>query len=1102
MSKFATKVASVVLTATTVISLSGFGSFAGVASAQTMDVASLMAQIQALQAQLAAMSGAPAMTGSCTFTRNLTVGSRGADVTCLQNVLGISPATGYFGSITKGKVMAWQAANGLPNTGYFGALSRAKFAAMGTPAMPGGPVMTPPPVVNTGSSLWVAAGAGAPTGSIIAGAGQVAASRVSFTAPATTGVTITGLTFTKAGVVSDSNISNLYLADVGTGAIVAQYQSLTQGVATFSGLMLNVAAGQTWWGELRADVSTSATSGNTISFDLTGVTTAGNVAVGGLPVKGNLLTVTTVNNPAIATLTLTANAVGTTVDAGTNSVLISSWTANVTNSAVNLRSLQFSFVGSANAADIRNLRLLVNGTQVATLANAATETVFSLGNNPSNLKTGQSTIQIFADVAGSPNRTFTLSLLQPYKVNAVDTQYGAGITATVTSTNQTTITINSGSITVQVASDSPSNQVPAGASSVTVAKFTIYAAGEAVKVKFLDGKFTVDDTDYGTAAGVTDDLSNIRLIDDVGGQIGNAISTVAGGTSSGQCDLATSSITCHFGTSGSPINYIIPANTTRTISLVADIGSAANISTISGSLPAMTSNLEGQMSFTAANSGSASGATRSVNNSPLVASANAALVSPTYIAGSTGAKIASFVLTASSAQTAEVSSLTFDKDTTTWHSTGWDFDMQNMVVKVGSTQFGTTRSTLGDTESSLAFSASNPIVVPAGGSVQVDVFGDILSSTSASTTAYASVIDLIGWSAMGKTSGGAITFSGAVNGQSILVSSGPALTLAIGSNTAAAKNVVMGSSNNELFTVRLTSDNVDDVRVVDLIVSDTITSGSSGVASFQNATLWDGSTMVAGPISVASVSAASNTITFSLSGSGLVVPKNSSKELTVKADVPTFSSGGAVSGSSHIFKVLANADLGNGTTVTAKSVGSPTATVTVSGAPVTGNAIKVYRTKLSATSVTSTGSHSRSTVDNVGTITFSADSAYQATLTSVIIRFNGTAVSGTGATAFTVDLIDTQTGVALTGATQQTCTPGAGASCAVTFSPAYVISAGTSKNVQVRVNSSAFTDVASVTEALSVTILSASDLTWTDGTTTGITLESTQAPVVIANLSY
>jgi hypothetical protein len=426
-------------------------------------------------------------------------------------------------------------------------------------------------------------------------------------------------------------------------------------------------------------------------------------------------------------------------------------------------------------------------------------------------------------------------------------------------------------------------------------------------------------------------------------------------------------------------------------------------------------------------------------------------------------------------------------------------DIQNMTVKVGTTQFGTTRSTIGDTESSLAFSASTPIVVSAGGSVAVDVYADILTSSSAAAhngDSSNGVFGLTGWSALGSTSGSAITFPGAASGQSITVSSGPTLTLALGSNTAPAKNVVMGSTSNELFTLRLTADNVDDIRVVDIIVRDTITSGSSGVASFNNATLWDGSTMVAGPLSVTSAAAASNTITFALSGDGIVVPKNGSKELTVKADVPTYSSGGAVSGSSHVFKVNANADLGNGTTNSVKSVGSPTATVTVTGAPVAGNAVAVYRTKLGVTATAGSTSRSRQLNDDLGTLNFSADSAYQVVLGTVSLKFAGTAVSN-GSTAFTVDLIDTYTGVALTGASQQTCTPGAGNSCSVTFNPVYTISAGTTKNVKVRVNSSSFYDATNNTENLTAVINAAGDVRWSDGTTSNVSLESTVIPVTI-----
>jgi hypothetical protein len=188
--------------------------------------------------------------------------------------------------------------------------------------------------------------------------------------------------------------------------------------------------------------------------------------------------------------------------------------------------------------------------------------------------------------------------------------------------------------------------------------------------------------------------------------------------------------------------------------------------------------------------------------------------------------------------------------------------------------------------------------------------------------------------------------------------------------------------------------------------------------------------------------------------------------------------------------LLINDDLGVGTTAPGDT------TVTVTGAPVSGNAIGVYRTKLGVTATAGSTSRSRQLNDDLGTLNFAADSAYQVVLGTVSIKFAGTAVSN-GSTAFTVDLIDTYTGVALTGASQQTCTPGAGNSCSVTFNPAYTISAGTTKNVKVRVNSSSFYDATNNTENLTAVINAAGDVRWSDGTTSNISLESTVIPVTI-----
>lgn len=62
----------------------------------------------------------------------LKVGSRGADVMELQTLVGATPVDGVFGPMTKAKVMAWQASNGLVADGVFGPMSMAKANAGST----------------------------------------------------------------------------------------------------------------------------------------------------------------------------------------------------------------------------------------------------------------------------------------------------------------------------------------------------------------------------------------------------------------------------------------------------------------------------------------------------------------------------------------------------------------------------------------------------------------------------------------------------------------------------------------------------------------------------------------------------------------------------------------------------------------------------------------------------------------------------------------------------------------------------------------------------------------------------------------------------------
>lgn len=125
------------------------------APAKADAISDLLAQIAALTAQVNALKGGTA-TASVTFTRSLTIGSSGADVTALQNWLiakGFSipaGATGYFGAQTKAALAAYQAANGIaPAAGYFGPITMAKVNASAVATVPGTTPGTTPSGITT-----------------------------------------------------------------------------------------------------------------------------------------------------------------------------------------------------------------------------------------------------------------------------------------------------------------------------------------------------------------------------------------------------------------------------------------------------------------------------------------------------------------------------------------------------------------------------------------------------------------------------------------------------------------------------------------------------------------------------------------------------------------------------------------------------------------------------------------------------------------------------------------------------------------------------------------------------------------------------------------
>ncbi len=233
-------------------------------------------------------------------------------------------------------------------------------------------------------------------------------------------------------------------------------------------------------------------------------------------------------------------------------------------------------------------------------------------------------------------------------------------------------------------------------------------------------------------------------------------------------------------------------------------------------------------------------------------------------------------------------------------------------------------------------------------------------------------------------------------------------------------------------------------------------------ATFKNLRLFDGATQI-GQGTALSGSLGVYTSTISLANGGIVIPKNTTKVLTLKADLATFSESPTSHKIGYTFRIQ------NASDVRAFGVAS-TNSITVGGTfPMISQSQTSLRTKVTATlaPMGATASRVRTASDNVAKLTLSADEGFDAQFKSVTLSLSGLAlVAGQ-----TVELVDDGTGVVVAGATGVT-----GATVTLTPTNPEVITAKTSRSYRVRVNTSAFANPGTNQESFSVQILNATDV--------------------------
>ena len=187
---------------------------------------------------LAIVNAEEMMTEKCTITKTLKYKMRDAEVKCLQEALGVTPMSGYFGMITKKAVMAYQVANNItPAVGVFGPKTRAVWmgSMTTTPPAPGTTPATPVvPTPEATGPVTVVVSATTPGQETVSASildGQATADIASFTFSGK-GV-VNSISLKRAGFSNESTLSNVYLYD-GMSRITDGYSFNNSGMLTIN----------------------------------------------------------------------------------------------------------------------------------------------------------------------------------------------------------------------------------------------------------------------------------------------------------------------------------------------------------------------------------------------------------------------------------------------------------------------------------------------------------------------------------------------------------------------------------------------------------------------------------------------------------------------------------------------------------------------------------------------------------------------------------------------------------------------------------------------------------------------------------------------------
>lgn len=938
-------------TAATIVALSGVTAFvpvvaqAALTQAQVDAIVSLLnsfgADAQTIANVKASLQGGtpsptPSPAGKCAFTRDLSEGVSGSDVQCLQKYLnsaghqvsasGAGSAgneTTFFGGKTKAAVASWQAANAVsPAAGYFGPKSRAKYDAL----VAGGPVTpTPPgtPTPPTGSGLTVSSPSDQPAATLAPqSAARVPFTKVTVAASTDGDVVIKSITVERQGLMDDSAIA---------GVVVLNSEGVQQGLektlnASHRAILtepITVKAGTSHTLTIAANMDTdlSQETGQVGRLAVVAID-AGTAAVSGLPVVGNSMTVN--STLSIGTLgsptrgTLDPGAARTSLEVGTTNFYASAgkWTAGSAEPVI-LEQVRWYQAGSAGSADLKNVKVVVNGVDYpATASSDGRYYVAKLGASVEIDKGANIEVAVKADVEGGSDRTIDFDIqrrtdvvvkgktfgyyLTPANGSSANTAtQGEGFTSTEPYYDGYAHTIAKGSLRVEKSNKVAAGNVPVDVSNTELGSFMIEAKGEPVQISSFKLQFGLSSGEEGTQ------IDSVSIYDKNG-------AVVAGPKDIDANEQATFTDTWTVPVGAN--DYVVKGKLTTDFedadTVQAQVDPDGDI-TAKGETTGLT--------ITATPTSSTTANTMTVKRATLRVALAATPVAQNVVKGVTGFLFATLQYDAT--DSGEDLRVTSQKLGLTPAGGAQANDLNGCQMFDGATALNTGGNevdpdeTTANTEDALTFTMDTPdsLVIPKGTTKTISVKCNISNSPASGETFRLGLTSTNSDTVVtGKGTASAVTESTTLNtGPTMTIKTGGAITISLDASSPTAQRFGIAGKTDVLLTVIKVAATDEDIRLDRIAL--TLSSTTASTSDITKLTLWDGATKIGEATFQGNTSVATSTLT-----NGLVITKDTEKMITIKADLePLGTLAASADRRGHLIAVNYN---GEGTTTT-KGVG-------------------------------------------------------------------------------------------------------------------------------------------------------------------------------------